>query len=96
MLRVVAFLCWEPEIINHFDYSIFHLQAQWQGLNDLSEFKNETLGCKEYGEIIEVWMESSKIYFRVLYSHQELEIYLIARDRKSLIGALKKGLNGLK
>ena len=33
--EVLPFFCWESKIINGGDYSKFHLQAQWQALEEL-------------------------------------------------------------
>ena len=54
--ELLPFFCWEPEIINHSDYSVFHLQAQWQGLNGICQSlrKRNSGLCEKYGEITEV------------------------------------------
>ena len=35
--EVLPFFCWEPNIVQAEDYSIFHFQAQWQALDELHD-----------------------------------------------------------
>jgi len=94
--ELLPFFCWEPEIINHSDYSVFHLQAQWQGLSGICQSlrKRNSGLCEEYGEIIEVLDGIfHKFNFEVLYSHQETgNLVSFARDRKVANWCTQKGV----
>ena len=84
--ELLPLFCWEPEIINYSDYSLFHLQAQWQGLNGLQKsLRKRNSGIREeHGEIIEVLGRVLKEFdFDILYSHQETgNLISFARDKK--------------
>ena len=84
--ELLPFFCWEPEIINHSDYSIFHLQAQWQGLNEICQsLRKRNSGLREeYGEIVKVLMESFKnLIFRFYILIQKRKPSLICTGQKS-------------
>ena len=72
--ELLPFFCWENGILSYHDYSAFHLQAQWQALNELRK-SLRVRGCpllEECGEVIEVLENLRRRYrFEVLYSHQE-------------------------
>jgi deoxyribodipyrimidine photo-lyase len=72
--EVVPFFCWERGIIKAGDFSDFHLQAQFQALDGLTESISKRGGYTRivFGEIIEQFEKLFRIYpFTHLYSHQE-------------------------
>lgn len=94
--ELLPLFCWEPEIINHPDYSVFHLKAQWQGLTGLDKSlrKRHSGLCEEHGEAIDVLERVHRRFkFDVLYSHQETgNLVSFARDRKVADWCLRKGI----
>lgn len=71
---LLPFFCWEPEILNHGDYSLFHLQAQMEGVLGLykSLKKRGLISRVVMGNIVEQLETLFKLYpFQAIYSHQE-------------------------
>jgi deoxyribodipyrimidine photo-lyase len=72
--ELVPFFCWEPEILHSPDFSIFHLQAQWQGLTGLrrSLQKRQSDLLEDYNEICTSLKELHlRFPFQIIFSHQE-------------------------
>ena len=42
--ELLPFFCWENGILSHHDYSSYHLQAQWQALNEMRKILRDS-GC---------------------------------------------------
>ena len=71
---VLPFFCWEKEILNQGDYSTFHLQAQWHGMDGLSKsLRNRGIRVRVVmGNIVEQFVLLHRQFpFTILYSHQE-------------------------
>ena len=72
--EVVPFFCWENSITEAGDFSGFHLQAQFQALNGLSDSISKRGGYMRIvsGAIIDQFERLFRIYpFNHLFSHQE-------------------------
>ena len=72
--EVVPFFCWENSIMEAGDFSGFHLQAQFQALNGLSDSISKRGGYMRIvsGMIIDQFERLFRIYpFKHLFSHQE-------------------------
>ena len=83
MHSVIPFFCWEPEILNGGDYSTFHLQAQWEGLNGVCQsLKSRGIESRVViGEIVEELDLLYRLFpFDIIYSHQETG-NLVSYDR---------------
>lgn len=83
--EVLPFFCWESKIINAGDYSKFHLQAQWQALEELRNNVEKRGGFLRVvsGEIVkEMDILFQQYSFTHLYSHMETgNIISYERDR---------------
>ena len=72
--EVVPFFCWENSIMEAGDFSGFHLQAQFQALNGLSDSISKRGGYMRIvsGMIIDQFERLFRVYpFKHLFSHQE-------------------------
>ena len=72
--EVLPFFCWETKIIEAVDFSLFHLQAQWQALEELSGNIQKREGSLYVvrGELIEKMEELYQKYpFTHLFTHEE-------------------------
>jgi deoxyribodipyrimidine photo-lyase len=82
---VLPFFCWERDVINEGDYSVFHLQAQWEGLHGLTQsLKARGIQSRVVvGEILDQFNHLyQKFKFEALYSHQETgNLLTYARDQ---------------
>lgn len=84
--EVIPFFCWESKIINGDDYSKFHLQAQWQALEELQINVQNRGGFLRVvsGDIVrEMEILFQEYSFTHLYSHMETgNLISYERDRE--------------
>ena len=83
--EVLPFFCWESKILEAEDFSLFHLQAQWQALEQLSQNIQKRGGslCVARGELIrEMNVLHQKYSFTHLFTHEETgNLISFQRDR---------------
>ena len=84
--EVLPFFCWENKILEAEDFSLFHLQAQWQALDQLNENLHKRGGSLYVarGELIKQ-MEAlhQKYPFTHLFTHEETgNVISFQRDRE--------------